>query len=331
MHGAMNVFISWSDQKAQAVALALREWLPGVINSVNAFVSTEDIYAGTRWQSEIASQLDQSNFGIVCVTGENQTRPWLNFEAGALAKAVKISRVIPLAIDLKTTDVQLPLGQFQAQPATKEGLRAVLVSLNEALGEERLSDKLLQQSLDVWWPELAAKLEEIAQTSNFVPPVRSERELLEETLNTVRSLATAQWATPQPAYAYSHREGFFDPEMDQHAAYIRSYPARNEAEDAVREIKRLSPLALAIFARVAGREAEGRPTWTGSPRSSPVPTVAEELARNGLFAFVEWDASGRLTSKGRATARVLPIGKADHPKPEWWNEVIADLCLPASP
>lgn len=145
MHGAMNVFISWSDQKAQAVALALREWLPGVINSVNAFVSTEDIYAGTRWQSEIASQLDESNFGIVCVTSENQTRPWLNFEAGALAKAVKISRVIPLAIDLKTTDVQLPLGQFQAQAATKEGFRAVLASLNEALGEERLPDKQLQR------------------------------------------------------------------------------------------------------------------------------------------------------------------------------------------
>jgi TIR domain len=82
----MKVFISWSGSKSQAVALALRGWLRGVINSLEPFVSATDIDAGTRWQSEIASQLDVSNFGIVCVTKENQAAPWLNFEAGALAK-----------------------------------------------------------------------------------------------------------------------------------------------------------------------------------------------------------------------------------------------------
>ena len=112
----MKVFISWSGSKSQHVAEALREWLPDVINSVEPFVSSEDIHAGARWQRELASQLDLSNFGIVCVTRENQAEPWLNFEAGALAKAVDVSRLIPLAIDLKPSDVELPLGEFQAQP-----------------------------------------------------------------------------------------------------------------------------------------------------------------------------------------------------------------------
>src|SRR5581483_8186823 len=110
----MKVFISWSGKRSRAVAVALRDWLPGVINSVEPFVSSEDIYAGSRWQKEIAEQLESTNFGIVCVTKENQHAPWLNFEAGALAKAVESSYVVPLAVDLKPTDVEIPLGQFQA-------------------------------------------------------------------------------------------------------------------------------------------------------------------------------------------------------------------------
>jgi hypothetical protein len=90
----MKVFISWSGDKSRDVALALRDWLPGVINSIEPFVSAKDIYAGTRWQAEIASQLDSTNFGIVCVTKDNQLSSWLNFEAGALAKAVDSSRLV---------------------------------------------------------------------------------------------------------------------------------------------------------------------------------------------------------------------------------------------
>src|SRR4051794_3511302 len=135
----MRLFISWSGKKSHAVALALHDWLPGVINHVRPFVSSTDIWAGTRWQAEIAGQLESTNFSIVCVTQENQAAPWLNFEAGALAKAVDASRVVPLAIDLKPSDVELPLGQFQAQPATQEGLSKVLASINAAC-EQPLKD-----------------------------------------------------------------------------------------------------------------------------------------------------------------------------------------------
>jgi hypothetical protein len=64
----VKVFISWSGTKSRDVALALREWLPLVMNSVEPFVSAKDIYAGTRWQLEISAQLEATNFGIVCVT-----------------------------------------------------------------------------------------------------------------------------------------------------------------------------------------------------------------------------------------------------------------------
>src|SRR5689334_12254492 len=111
----MKVFISWSGEKSRAVAQALREWLPAVDKQLAPFVSSKDIFAGTRWQAEIIRELEATSFGIVCVTQENQAQPWINFEAGAIAKAVETSRVVPLAVDLKPSDIKPPLGQFQAQ------------------------------------------------------------------------------------------------------------------------------------------------------------------------------------------------------------------------
>jgi RNA polymerase sigma factor (sigma-70 family) len=199
----VKVFISWSGNKSRAVADALRGWLPGVINSVDPFVSSRDIYAGARWQSEIASQLDHSNFGIVCVTRDNQSAPWLNFEAGALAKAVDLSRVIPLAVDLSPAEIEVPLGQFQAQPANEEGLRNVVESLNNALGENALREELLREAFEVWWPRLDERLALIERETHATHPrVRPERELLEETLVTVRALARAMdriAREPEPA------------------------------------------------------------------------------------------------------------------------------------
>jgi hypothetical protein len=52
-------------------------------------MSAEEIRSGDRWNSEIASALDDTNFGIVRVTRANQHSPWLIFEAGALAKSVR--------------------------------------------------------------------------------------------------------------------------------------------------------------------------------------------------------------------------------------------------
>jgi hypothetical protein len=195
--GSMKVFLSWSGDKSRAVALALREWLPLVINALEPFVSAQDIAAGTHWQTEVAGQLEASDFGIVCVTADNQEATWLNFESGALAKAVGSARVVPLAIDLKVTDVKLPLAQFQAQPGTRTGILAVLTSLNSSC-ERSLSEDRLTRAFDHWWGELEPELSRIARrpaSGASASPERSERDLLEEILATVRSNVGPESAT----------------------------------------------------------------------------------------------------------------------------------------
>lgn len=50
----MKVFISWSGNKSHKVAMIFREWLPSVIQSLEPYVSSEDIDKGARWSSDIA-------------------------------------------------------------------------------------------------------------------------------------------------------------------------------------------------------------------------------------------------------------------------------------
>jgi hypothetical protein len=191
----MQVFISWSGEKSHKVAVALRDWLPCVLQGAEPFVSSQDIYAGGRWQNEIAAHLEASHFGIVCVTRDNQDAPWLNFEVGALAKVVQIGRVVPLAIDLNPADVRQPMGQFQAKPTSQAGVGEMIASLNEA-SNPSLATAIIEKSFEKWWPDLSKRLAEIEEAHATVAspvPTRSDRELLEEVLNTIR--ATSRFAT----------------------------------------------------------------------------------------------------------------------------------------
>jgi hypothetical protein len=89
----MKIFVSWSDNAAHEMARVLKSWLPEVIQELSLWLSSEDIGKGQRWSAEVARILTEINDGIICVTRENVHRPWLNFEAGALAKNLETGRV----------------------------------------------------------------------------------------------------------------------------------------------------------------------------------------------------------------------------------------------
>lgn len=78
----MKVFLSWSGERSQALAQALRDWLPLVLHFAEPWLSHSDIEPGERCASEVSKELEASNFGIMCVTKENTASPWILFEAG---------------------------------------------------------------------------------------------------------------------------------------------------------------------------------------------------------------------------------------------------------
>lgn len=45
----MKVFISWSGTRSKAMANALKEWIPLIVQHAKPFVSDKDISAGDRW------------------------------------------------------------------------------------------------------------------------------------------------------------------------------------------------------------------------------------------------------------------------------------------
>ena len=48
-----------------------------------------------------ATELENSTFGILCVTKDNINAPWLSFEAGALSKTMDKSFVSPFCLILR--------------------------------------------------------------------------------------------------------------------------------------------------------------------------------------------------------------------------------------
>lgn len=186
----MKVFLSWSGHKSHQVALALRDWLPSVIQSVSPYVSSEDIDKGARWSTDIAKELEDSSFGILCVTKENLDAPWLLFEAGALSKMMEKGAVCPFLFDLKMAEIKEgPILQFQTTIYEKEDIKKLLISLNKSCGETGLKEDLLLKSFDVWWPSLDDALKLImseTEDSKTLTKRTTKDDMLEEILELTR-------------------------------------------------------------------------------------------------------------------------------------------------
>ncbi|CAM3500338.1 TIR domain-containing protein [Aquirufa ecclesiirivi] len=157
----MKVFISWSGNKSHKVALVFREWFPSVIQSIEPYVSSEDIDKGARWSTDIAKELENSTFGILCVTKENMNAPWLSFEAGALSKTMDKSFVSPFLFDIKRSEVNGPILQFQSTIFQKEDIKKLLNTLNKACGENCITDGMLEKAFEVWYPTLEEELNKL--------------------------------------------------------------------------------------------------------------------------------------------------------------------------
>lgn len=190
----MKVFISWSGNKSHHVALVFRDWLPSVIQSIKPYVSSEDIDKGARWSTDIATELENSTFGILCVTKDNINAPWLSFEAGALSKTMDKSFVSPFLFDIKRSEVDGPILQFQSTIFQKEDIHKLLKSLNKACGEASIPEVMLNKAFEVWYPTLEEELNkikgiqdetEVTDSPKDLSPAYSE--ILEEILDLSRN------------------------------------------------------------------------------------------------------------------------------------------------
>jgi hypothetical protein len=181
--GGMNrsIFVSWAGKRSHSIASALSHWLPCFSSSFETWMS-DDLPAGQRWSTQLAEKLASTDTGILCVTEENHSSPWLNFEAGAISRSVTVSQVIPYAIGIDPADVPHPIGQFQAVRATRAGTLTLLKGLSAALPEPVTIDPKLFSAL---WPLLESA---IAMDPANVPLVDSTLKEIQNFQEARRSL-----------------------------------------------------------------------------------------------------------------------------------------------
>lgn len=186
----MKVFLSWSGERSKAVAELLNEWLCCVIQAARPWVSTRDLDRGSLWFSEINDQLKDTSVEIICLTQENRVRPWILFEAGALAKGLSTARVCTLLIDLEPKDVEDPLAQFNHTFPTKESMFNLVRTLNTALGVNGLDPRVLEQVFDTYWVQFDKKFKDILRNTKDIPAAkpRAKDDLLGEILENTRLL-----------------------------------------------------------------------------------------------------------------------------------------------
>lgn len=186
----MKIFISWSGKRSKAVGELLDEWLRCVIQAAQPWMSSKDIDRGSLWFSEINDQLKDTGIGIICITTSNLNKPWILFEAGALAKGLSSNRVCTFLIDLNPSDISDPLAQFNHTLPNKESMCSLIRTLNNSLGEKRLGDKIIDSVFETYWPQFQVKFNQIIldTVDDVVEVKRDEEDILSELLYMTRRL-----------------------------------------------------------------------------------------------------------------------------------------------
>jgi hypothetical protein len=196
----MKVFISWSGARSKAIANRLRTWLPDVIQGVKPWMSATDIDAGARWGQRVQGELQESRFGIICLTRTNQTAPWILFEAGALAKSIDDTFVCPYLIDLEPSELLAgPLVQFQAKRAKEQDTLDLVRTINRAQNDA-LPVEQLERTFAKWWPDLEGELASLPKDDGPASTPRPVNEMVEEILVAVRELRRS---IPEDAFPIS--------------------------------------------------------------------------------------------------------------------------------
>ncbi|TYW33983.1 TIR domain-containing protein [Vibrio cholerae] len=239
----VKVFISWSGERSRYIAEAIRGWLPKVIQAVEPWMSQEDIASGGRWSFEIASQLETSKFGILCITPENESNPWIMFEAGALSKTLEQTFLCPYLHQMAPSQLASPLSQFQAQLTDKEGTRRVLKSLNIALGTKAIGESQLDEIFEVWWPKLETLLQQCPPYDESLIVKRTTDELLEEIVDNTREQLRREEVRLQRTEAFDQRLSRFAELMEsfyQHANSVNGGLKSGNKDDLVRSLSDVS-------------------------------------------------------------------------------------------
>jgi TIR domain len=210
---SMRVFISWSGELSKQLAEAVREWLATTLSYVKPFFTPSDIEKGANWGQEISVQLKQSSFCVIALTRESLNSNWVMFEAGAISSSVNKPRICAILFDIEPTDLQGPLAAFHATRFSREDIYKLVKTINSNAGDAAIENERLDRIFDKWWPDLEESVSKITSktASSAKPPVRSDRDLLQEVVGLCRVISEQQSQIREMLVGMTHDQVAFNP------------------------------------------------------------------------------------------------------------------------
>lgn len=119
-------------------------------------------------------------------------RPWILFEAGALAKGLSSNRGCTFLVDLQPADLEDPLAQFNHTFPERESVFSLVRTLNSSVGAQALDDRILEQVFSTYWPQFETKFANAISKHKAEAPAkpRPTEDIMAEILENTRQLSS---------------------------------------------------------------------------------------------------------------------------------------------
>ena len=144
----IEVFISWSGNTGNAIALKFREHLCSFLD-LKVFMSDQDLTKGKQWLDELHEKLKSTNYGLFIITKDTVNSEWMAFEAGAINLNGQSIHVTPLLFGVPSSDMPKYLSNLQFCQFDEKDFKKVfhqLDSLSEKKFQTNTSTHVLTHS-----------------------------------------------------------------------------------------------------------------------------------------------------------------------------------------
>lgn len=144
------IFINWSEKKVRAAKRhnCSKNGYRKLFNGSNVS-SLPTTYKRERHGFPNCSQCWSKALGIIYLSERSSQSPRMLFEAGAIAKKFKQSKICLFLIGLLFSNVSYPLASFQCKSTTRSDVRDLLGMINAARGNDALSAIELDEAFDI--------------------------------------------------------------------------------------------------------------------------------------------------------------------------------------
>ncbi|MGK7955998.1 MAG: methyltransferase domain-containing protein [Crocosphaera sp.] len=151
-----QIFISWSGSLGKLIAEYLYSDLFSYAD-LRPWISSHNIAVGSAWFEETKEALNNSDYGVVCLTPGASKKPWINFEIGWLYGKLNNCKIITFGEEIGN-----PLANLQRRNGLNRDTWFEL--LREMIPTEDRSDKEIDLLINNEFPKLMELYEQCNQS-----------------------------------------------------------------------------------------------------------------------------------------------------------------------